>query len=86
MEIDVNLVFFKLDIESDWNNRKEEIISYLRDLFDNKENSLSFNDDHTLMNNNYPAANNLTIESSHIESNYYYRDSLVYTCGYSKIL
>lgn len=27
--------------ETDWNNRKEEIISYLRDLFDNKENSLS---------------------------------------------
>ena len=72
--------------ETDWNNRKEEIISYLRDLFDNKENSLSFNDDHTLMNNNYPVANNLTIESSHIESSYYYRDSLVYTCGYSKIL
>ena len=72
--------------ESDWNIRKEEIISYLRDLFDNKENSLSFNDDHTLMNNNYPAANSMTIESSHIENSYYYRDSLVYTCGYSKIL
>ena len=72
--------------ESDWNNRKEEILNYLKDLFNSKENGLSFNNDHTLMNNNYPAISNFKTCLEYIEHCYYYRESLVYTCGYSKIL
>ena len=43
--------------ESEWNSRKDEIKKYLLDLFSYRENSLSFNAEHTMMNNNYPSIN-----------------------------
>ena len=72
--------------ESDWNNRKDIIKQYLLDLFNNRENSLSFNTEHTLMNNNYPSINHYLVVESYIEDIYYNGQSNVYTCGYSKIL
>jgi hypothetical protein len=72
--------------ESEWNNRKDVIKQYLLDLFSNRENSLSFNDEHTMMNNNYPSINNYPVAESYIEDIYYNGHFNVYTCGYSKIL
>ena len=72
--------------ESDWNNRKDEIKQYLLDLFNNRENSLSFNDEHTMMNNNYPSINHYLVTESYVDHIYYNGHSNVYTCGYSKIL
>ena len=69
--------------ESDWNNRKEEIKDYLKDLFDGKENKLSFTDDNFKMNNNYPSPrmyNGLIEETVEKMSGY-----TVYTCGYTVI-
>ena len=58
----------------------------MKDLFNGKDNYLSFNDDHTLMNNNFPLANfNVIDNESYIEDYYINANSLVYTCGFSYI-
>lgn len=72
--------------ESEWNNRKDDIKQYLLDLFSCRENSLSFNDEHTMMNNNYPSINHYLVIESYVDHIYYNGHSSVYTCGYSKIL
>ena len=72
--------------ESEWNTNKDTIKEYLKDLFNNKENNLSFNDDRTLMNNNYPAINININKSDNILNNYKYQNYTVYTCGYSNII
>ena len=69
--------------ESDWNSRKEEIKDYLKDLFYNKENKLSFNENHSLMNNNYPSVSVYCKCDKFIEDYYLYQNYRVYTCGYS---
>ena len=70
--------------KSEWNSKKEEIKEYLKDLFNNKENKLSFNEDNSLMNNNYPQSNiNITCEI--IEHYYEFNNYKVYTCGYTKL-
>ena len=72
--------------ENDWKLKKNHIKNYLKDLFNGKNNSLSFNDDHTLMNNNFPLANfNVIDNESYIEDYYIYASSIVYTCGFSYI-
>ena len=72
--------------ESEWKLKKIHIKNYLKDLFNGKNNSLSFNDDHTLMNNNFPLANLSVIDNeSYIEDYYINANSLVYTCGFSCI-
>ena len=69
--------------ESEWNNRKDEIKEYLKDLFNGKENKLSFNEDYSLMNNNYPSINYLH-KVYNIQLNLYkYKKYTIYTCGYS---
>lgn len=72
--------------ENEWKLKKIHIKNYLKDLFNGKNNSLSFNDDHTLMNNNFPLANFSVIDNeSYIEDYYINANSLVYTCGFSYI-
>lgn len=71
--------------ESDWISRKELVIQYLSDLFNGEENYLSFNEDKTLMNNNYPQPNCLT-DRSIIEDFYVYKNLKIFTCGYSRLL
>lgn len=72
--------------ESDWNKRNEDIKEYILDLFSGRENKLSFNEDHTLMNNNYPLPSYKYNDSdNYIEHYYITRKSKVYTCGYSII-
>ena len=72
--------------ENDWKLKKNHIKNYLKDLFNGKNNSLSFNDDHTLMNNNFPLANfNVIDNESYIEDYYINASSIVYTCGFSYI-
>lgn len=72
--------------ESKWKEHKQQIQDYLLDLFNDRLNSLSLKDNSMYMNNNYPSPL-LTIESScNTEDSYNYGDSVVYTCGYSKIL
>lgn len=69
--------------ESEWNNKKEEIKEYLKDLFNGKENKLSFNENKTLMNNNYPLPN-INIKLSIIQEDYYtFNNHNIFTCGYS---
>ena len=72
--------------ELEWNSRKDDIKQYLLDLFSNIENSISFNDEHTVMNNNYPSINHYLVTESYVDHIYYNGHSNVYTCGYSKIL
>ena len=72
--------------ESEWNNKKEEIKEYLKDLFNNKENKLSFNEGYSLMNNNYPSPN-INLNLSLIQEEYYmFNNNKVYTCGYTKLV
>lgn len=75
--------------ESEWNKNKDAIKKYLQDLFNDKENRLSFNEDHTLMNNNYPSK--YTIISDEIFEYSYNVSSqnralIINTCGFSKIV
>lgn len=73
--------------ETEWNSRKEDIKDYILDLFSGKENKLSFNEDHTLMNNNYPLSSYKFNDSdNYIEHYYTIRKSKVYTCGFSRII
>jgi hypothetical protein len=70
--------------ESNWNSRREDILSYLHDLFHGISNSLSIvNDD--LMNNNYPAPHMKIDLSNYIEDYYIFRGKRVYTAGLASI-
>ena len=72
--------------ESEWNNRKDEIKEYLKDSFNGKENKLSFSENKTLMNNNYPCINKYNFDSHIVEDYYIYQNKKIYTCGYSKFV
>jgi hypothetical protein len=72
--------------ESQWNSINSLIKDYIRDLFNNKNNNLSFLKE-GYMNNNYPALNiSIDENESYVELNYLYNNITVNTCGYSKIL
>lgn len=58
------------------------IKSYIRDLFDNKVNSLSFVNI-CYINNNYPPPNIDVSDINYIEDYYTFKDSKVYTAGLS---
>jgi hypothetical protein len=70
--------------ESAWNDCRDKIENYLYDLFNDKENQLSFNEDYSLMNNNYPSPllNNLN-NSKLLEDSYLSGKCHVFTCGYT---
>lgn len=85
---DLNVTLVSI-FESYWNKRNEDIKEYILDLFSDRENKLSFNEDHTLMNNNYPLPSykyNDNDSDNYIEHYYITRKSKVYTCGYSTII
>ena len=83
---DLNITLVSI-FESDWNRRKKDIKEYILDLFSGIENKLSFNEDHTLMNNNYPLPSYKYNDSDNFIEHYYItRESKVYTCGYSTII
>lgn len=70
--------------ENMWLNQEVKIKSYLLDLFNGLENDLSFSDDHTCLNNNFPSPNSYACYG-YIDDSYSYRGITVYTCGYSKL-
>lgn len=70
--------------ETYWNNDKDVIKSYLKDLFSNKINDLSFIENNCL-NNNYPTYNLSLNDVYYIEHCYTFKDIKVYTAGFSKI-
>ena len=75
--------------ESEWHSKELVIKQYLIDLFNGKENCISFNNDTSLMNNNYPIPNCTEHQLNDAIDDYYSYDKRnirVYTCGYSKLL
>lgn len=71
--------------ESEWLSKKEEIKSYLHDLFNHIDNDLSFISDGSKMNNNYPAPSCMSKLLKTEESYYTANESKVFTCGYTKL-
>jgi hypothetical protein len=71
--------------ESEWNKHSTLIKNYLVDLFNGNDNGLSFNKK-GFMNNNYPSIKCLNNIFGYLEYSYNTCKSVVYTCGYSKIL
>ena len=68
--------------DNDWELYKDKIIIYLNDLFNDKENSLSYINNNVI-NLNYPTPNLNLSNTSKVQEHYYiYRDNKVYTCGY----
>jgi hypothetical protein len=71
--------------ESEWNSREQEIKDYLKDLFNGKENRLSFINNET-MDNNYPLPYSASVVSNSCEEHFYmFKESKVYTCGFTKL-
>ena len=70
--------------ESEWNNNMDNIKSYIIDLFNNKENKLSFNEDYYI-NNNYPPYNIKLPLGEYISNYYNFGKYTIFTCGFSKI-
>lgn len=72
--------------ESAWCNYKENIKNYLCDLFNGVENQLSFNEDHSLMNNNYPSPLLINLNNTtSIADSYSFGKHQVFTCGYTEL-
>jgi hypothetical protein len=69
--------------ESEWNMHSQEIKEYLKDLFNGKENKLSFKESY--MNNNFPSIN-YNIDDSYIQDSYLFKNIMVYTCGFSRLI
>ena len=70
--------------ESSWNSKKEDILSYLKDLFNGISNNLSVVNSN-LMNNNYPIPSMKLDLSKYIEDYYIFRSKRVYTAGFTSI-
>lgn len=68
--------------ESEWNNKKDSIKSYIRDLFSGIENELSYVDN-LYINNNYPPPYITADKLNYIEKSYLFNDKRVFTCGLS---
>jgi len=69
-----------------WNNDKDTIKSYLKDLFNGVSNSISFNGIN--VNNNYPPPNGDYFRRDNLkvlEHYYISHNKKVYTCGYTLI-
>ena len=70
--------------ESILNSKKEDILSYLKDLFNGISNNLSVVNSN-LMNNNYPIPSMKLDLSKYIEDYYIFRSKRVYTAGFTSI-
>jgi hypothetical protein len=82
--LEKNIILVSI-FELEWVNRKDDIILYLKDLFNCVRNSLSFDKD-GYMNNNYPSFGCEIDLNSYIEGVYTFGDLVVHTCGYSKLV
>lgn len=71
--------------ESEWVTSESKIKNYIVDTFNGTENELSFCDNHTKMNNNYPSPNLYSTRFEVVENYYTFKDNKVYTSGYSII-
>jgi hypothetical protein len=71
--------------DRDWVYNKEKVIAYLKYLFNDEENCLSYTDQqHEAIDLNYPTPNLDLLEFSEIHENYYLdRGKKVFTCGYA---
>lgn len=81
--LEKNIILVSM-FESEWNSNKDLVKQYLKDLFSNIENKLSFvgND---FINNNYPTPTFTKDQLNYNESYYTFKTSKIYTCGYSII-
>ena len=71
--------------ESEWIFDSNVIKNYIKDYLNGIENALSFNEDHSIMNNNYPSPKEYML--GEFVENYYNKENYkVYTCGFSKIM
>ena len=70
------------DIE--WDNRKEEIRQYIKDILEGKETSLSYNKE-GYMNNNYPCWKHYKSDGKYSEEIINVDRFTIYTCGYTKM-
>ena len=68
---------------SEWNNNRDNICNYIKDLFNEIQNNLSFVS-HNIINNNYPPPGDFSIHQS-VDHFYMAGKKKVYTCGYSII-
>lgn len=69
--------------EFDWVNRKDQIKKYLIDLFNNKENEISFNKD-GYINNNFPPPWKYNVNNDLLTESIITNNNTVFTCGYTK--
>ena len=69
--------------ENVWLSHKIEIVDYLHDLFDGRDNVLSFTKE-GYMDNNFPSPN-AKVDTSHIDDIIFYENLTIQTCGYSMI-
>jgi hypothetical protein len=72
--------------ESMWLNHKEDAKAYLKDIFNDRENSLSFSGNY-LINNNFPPRDIIGMVSNgeYVEEHYSFGKYTVYTCGFTKL-
>lgn len=80
--VDNDIVLVSI-FESRWCENSTVIKQYLIDLFNGKQNNLSF-DKRGYMNNNYPSFGCI-LSIERITDSYSFRDNLVTTCGYTKL-
>lgn len=72
--------------ESAWNNDSDSIKSYLYDIFNKRENKLSYYSN-ICINNNYPPYNIVDLQlGDYISDNYTTGKYTTFTCGFSKII
>jgi hypothetical protein len=71
--------------ESEWIFNSNVIKNYINDYLNGVENELSFNEDHSIMNNNYPSPKEYML-GEFVENYYNNENYKVYTCGFSKIM
>ena len=71
--------------ENEWISNSDIIKNYIKDYLNDTENVISFNEDHSMMNNNYPSPKEYML-GEFVENYYSNENYKVYTCGFSKIM
>ena len=81
-EYDITLVSI---FDNDWVYNKDEVVAYLKSLFNNEEHNLSYvYNNKEIVNLNYPIPHLNLLDFSEIKENYYLnRGKKVFTCGYA---
>lgn len=79
---DSNILLVSI-FENDWKNKADYILLYLKDLFNDEVNDLSYKNIHTI-DLNYPPPTIDFNKYSNLYSNYYIsREKRIYMCGYA---